>query len=117
MEGRVYQRGVSGSLVFCIKSLDLEEMLNVRESRIHQCKVGIVLDPFKHLRWNFFAKIVFGYKPLLGVHLRGGINKQKLEKWVAVFPNNWYCPLPTIRLHRITLKILDYIFEELFIYT
>ena len=26
------------------------------------------------------------------LHLRGGVNKWKWGKWVAIFPKNWYCP-------------------------
>ena len=29
------------------------------------------------------------------LHLRGGVNKWKCGKWVAIFPNNWYCPSPS----------------------
>ena len=32
---------IKRGLVFYVKSIDLEEVLNVGESRIHQCKVGI----------------------------------------------------------------------------
>ena len=26
------------------------------------------------------------------LHLKGGVNKWKWGKWVAIFPKNWYCP-------------------------
>ena len=29
------------------------------------------------------------------LHLRGGVNKWKWGKWVAIFPNNWCCPTPS----------------------
>ena len=32
---------IKRGMVFYVKSIDLEEVLNVGESRIHQCKVGI----------------------------------------------------------------------------
>ena len=29
------------------------------------------------------------------LHLRGGVNKWKWGKWVAIFPKNWYCLTPS----------------------
>ena len=29
------------------------------------------------------------------LHLKGGVNKWKWGKWVAIFPKNWYCPIPS----------------------
>ena len=49
----VFKRG----LVFCIKSIDLEKMLIVGGSRIHQVKVDSIQGPFKHLTWNFLRKL------------------------------------------------------------
>ena len=51
-------------LVFCIKSIDLEEVLKVGESMIHQSKCWYYLGPFQTFKAELFAKIVFGYKPL-----------------------------------------------------
>ena len=51
-------------LVFCIKSVDLEEVLKFMESRIHQSKSWYYLGPFQTFKVEHSAKIIFGYKPL-----------------------------------------------------
>ena len=52
-------------LVFCSKSIDLEEvLLKVGESMIHQSKCWYYLGPFQTFKAELSAKIVFGYKPL-----------------------------------------------------
>ena len=52
-------------LVFCSKSIDLEEvLLKVGESMIHQSKCWYYLGPFQTIKAELFVKIVFGYKPL-----------------------------------------------------
>ena len=37
----------------------------------------------------------------------------EIGEWVEIFSKNWYCPGLAIRLHRVTIKNADYIFEEL----
>ena len=52
------QRG----LVLCIKSIDLEDVLKVGESRIHQSKRWYYLGPFQTFEVELFAKSVNKWK-------------------------------------------------------
>ena len=57
-------RGVlKRGLVFCIKSIDLGDVLIVGR-RIHQSKSWYYLGPFQTSEVELLAKIVFGYKPV-----------------------------------------------------
>ena len=51
-------------LVFCIKSIDLGEMLIVTGSSILKSKSWYYLEPFQTHKVELFANIVFGYKPI-----------------------------------------------------
>ena len=51
-------------LVFCIKYIELEEVLKVGESNIHHSKSWYYLGPFQTLKVELFTKTIFGYKPL-----------------------------------------------------
>ena len=55
------------------------------------------------------------YETFILVAVVGAVNKWKWVEWVAIFSKNW-CSLPAIKLHRVTSKNGDYIFEELSIY-
>ena len=57
--GKLLKRG----LVFCIKSLDLVEVLIFVVGFI-KVRVGVLQNLLKHLRW-IFAEIVFGCKSLI----------------------------------------------------
>ena len=57
--GELLQRG----LVFCVKSLDLVEVL-IFGGMIHQSKSCYSLGPSQTSKVDFFAEIVFGCKPL-----------------------------------------------------
>ena len=58
-------RGVlKRGLVFCIKSIDLGDVLIVGRRRIHQSKSWYYLGPFQTSEVELLAKIVFAYKPV-----------------------------------------------------
>ena len=48
-------------IVLCIRSIDLEEVLIARGSRIHQNKSWYYLESFKNSKVELGAKIVIGY--------------------------------------------------------
>ena len=60
-----WERGLlKRGLAFCIKYIDLEEILKVGESSIHQSKSWYYLRLFKTFKVELLAKAIFGYKPL-----------------------------------------------------
>ena len=60
-----WERGLlKRGLAFCIKYIDLEEVLKVGESNIHQSKSWYYLVLFKTFKVELLAKAIFGYKPL-----------------------------------------------------
>ena len=63
--GELLQRG----LVFCVKSLDLVEVL-IFGGMIHQSKSCYSLGPSQTSKVDFFAEIVFGCKPLTFFYTR-----------------------------------------------
>ena len=56
---------MKSELVSYVKSVDLEDVLIVWRTRIHQSKCWYYLGPFQDgiSKEELFAKIVFGYKP------------------------------------------------------
>ena len=51
-------------MVVCIKYIDLEEVLKVGESSIHQSKSWYYLGHFQIFKVELFVKTIFGYKLL-----------------------------------------------------
>ena len=51
-------------MVFCIKSIDLVELLTVDGSRIHQNRSWYNSGPMQTSKVVLFAKIIVGYEPL-----------------------------------------------------
>ena len=47
-------------LVFCIKYIDLEEVLKIEESSIHQSKSWYYLGTFETFKLELFEKSIFG---------------------------------------------------------
>ena len=54
---------VRRGLVFCIRSIDLGEVLIVGGSRIHKNKSWYYLGPFETFKIELSTNIVFDYKP------------------------------------------------------
>ena len=60
-----WERGLlKRGLAFCIKYIDLEEVLKVGESSIHQSKSWYYLGPFQTFKVELFVQTIFVYKPL-----------------------------------------------------
>ena len=63
--GLGWERLLKRGLVFCIKSIDLGNVLIGGRSRIHQSKSWYFLGDFQTSKIELFGKIVFGYMPLI----------------------------------------------------
>ena len=84
-------------LVFCMKLIDLEDVLLVRGSRLHHNNNWYYLGPFQTSKVKLFGKIAFGYKPI--TFLVKSFNTLMFDWFYKAIPINTFYVLLVKILH------------------